>query len=89
MRKFSESKTLEETFTKGSGVEPNRDNWGGIMFNGLKDVLVDITKAIYLKDTVYIKHNDVTSLCDVVDWFETVFKELDEEQEKGKEADND
>ena len=59
------------------------------MFNGLKDVLVDITKAIYLKDTVYIKHNDVTSLCDVVDWFETVFKELDEEQEKGKEADND
>ena len=89
MRKFSESKTLEETFTKGSGVEPNRDNWGSIMFNGLKDVLVDITKAIYLKDTVYIKHNDVTSLCDVVDWFETVFKELDEEQEKGKEADND
>lgn len=88
MRKFSESKTLEETFTKGVGEEPNRDNWGGDMLKRLNGVLVDITKAIYLKDTVFIKNEDVISLCDVMEWFEAVFNELEEEQEEGKEVCN-
>ncbi len=88
MRKFSESKTLEETFTKGVGKEPNRDNWGGDMLKRLNGVLVDITKAIYLKDTVFIKNEDVISLCDVMEWFEAVFNELEEEQEEGKEVRN-
>lgn len=88
MRNFGESRTLAESFTKGVGKEPNRDNWGGTLLKGLNGVLVDITKAVHLEDIAYIKHKDIRAICDAVEWFEIVFEELEEEQKEGKEVRN-
>ena len=77
MRKPEESRSLMEAFVPDA-VGGSRDNMGGALCNGLTRALMHITMARHLEDPQYIHPKDITALCNAVEWFETVFTELEE-----------
>lgn len=77
MRKPEECRTLVDAFTPDA-VGGTRDNMGGAICNELSRVLMNCTMARHLEDPQYIHTKDITALCNAVEWFEAVFKELEE-----------